>query len=109
MKCIIKRNIFNLFEFFSCTGCKNKKEDEYIYIGRNVIAIYHLFDNCINLEIDVDFLVYDNPKLKLLLRDAIKYQDEIFFCFLEDFKLDNYYEMFEKIIEDNFSIQIITM
>lgn len=74
-----------------------------------MIAIYHLFDECINLEIDKDLLVCDNEKLILLLKDAIKYQDEIFFCFLDDFKLDNYYDVFEKITDENLSIQIITM
>lgn len=109
MKCGVKRNIFSLFTVYNCRGCKYKKDDEIIYIGRNVIAIYHLFDECINLEIDKDLLVCDNEKLILLLKDAIKYQDEIFFCFLDDFKLDNYYDVFEKIIDENLSIQIITM
>ena len=109
MKCKKKRNIFTLFEMFICNACKYKAEDEFIYIGRNVIAIYHLFDNCLNLDIDKDLLVSDNEKLKLLLMDAIKHQDEIFFCFLEDFNLDNYYDVLENICDENLSIQIITM
>lgn len=109
MKCTVKRNIFNLFDVFTCHGCKSKKEDEFIFLGRNVIAIYHLYDNCLNLEIDKDLIVSENEKLKLLLKDAIKNQNDIFFCFLEDFRLDNYYEVLEKVTDDDLSVQIITM
>lgn len=109
MKCRQKRNVFTLFDVFSCDGCKYRRDDEFIYIGRNVIGIYYLFDTCINLEIDKDLLVCDLDKLKLLFKDVVKYQDEIFFCFLEDFRLDNYYEVFDKIIDENLSIQIVTM
>ena len=109
MKCEVKRNIFNLFNIFTCEACNYKKEDEFIYLGRNVIAIYHLFDGCLNLEIDKDLIVPENQKLKLLLKDAIKYQGDIFFCFLDDFRLDDYYDVLEKIIDDGLSVQIITM
>lgn len=74
-----------------------------------MIAIYHLYDNCLNLEIDKDLIVSENEKLKLLLKDAIKNQNDIFFCFLDDFRLDNYYEVLEKVTDDNLSVQIITM
>jgi len=109
MKCSKKRNIFTLFEVFTCDDCINKSKDEFIYIGRKVIAIYQLFDNCLNLEIDKDLLVSYNEKLILLLKDAIKHQKEIFFCFLDDFKLDNYYDVLEKITDEGLSVQIITM
>ena len=109
MKCKIKRSIFNLFDVFTCDGCKYKKEDEFIFLGRNVIAIYHLFDNCLNLEIDKDLIVSKNEKIKLLLKDAINNQNDIFFCFLDDFRLDNYYDVLEKVTDDNLSVQIITM
>ena len=109
MQCIKKRNIFTLFDVYSCEGCSKRSKDEVIYIGRNVIAIYQLFDNCLNLELDKDVLLMDSKKLKLLLKDAIKHQDEILFCILEDFHLDNYYDIFEDIINDDLSIQIVTI
>lgn len=109
MKCNLKRSIFTLFEVFNCENCKYKQNDEFIYIGRNVIGIYYLFDDCLNLEMDKELLIGDSSKLKLLLRDAIINQEEIFLCLLEDFKLSFYYDEFEKILDAGLSVQIITL
>ncbi len=98
-----------MFQVFECSDCKCKRNDEFIYIGRNVIAIYYLFDNCVDLEIDKELLVQDLDKFKVLIKDAILHQNEIFFCFLDDFKLEDYYDVFDKIIDEDLSVQIVVM
>lgn len=109
MKCMKKRTIFNLFDVLTCSNCINKKEDEFIMLGDNVIAIYYLFDNCSSLDVDKELLTFDLKKLKLLLKDAIFNQDKIFLLFLEDFKLENFYDVFDKIIDEKLDIQVITL
>jgi len=109
MRCKPKRNIFNLFQVLTCENCPNKRNDEFIYIGRNVIAIYYVFDSCLDLEIDKDLIFPNVEKLKILLKDAILNQDKIFMCMLEDFDLENYYDVFEKVLDEGLSVQIIVI
>jgi len=108
MKCKKKRTVFELFEIFTCENCQFKKEDKQIIIGNNLISIYHLFNNCEAIEIDVDYLIFDCIKLKILLKDAIIYDSEIMFIFIEDFNLEQYYDVFSGILDNELSIQIVT-
>lgn len=83
--------------------------DEEITIGRNSVFVYHLFDRCPNLGIDYDFLIFDSLKLKVLLRDAVNYQDRIWFLFLEELNLTPFYDIFSAILDSGLSIQIVTL
>lgn len=109
MKCKIKRDIFSLFTVYKCEGCKYKNLDEFHYIGRNVIGIYYIFDNCLDLDIDKERLSFFNEKLKRLMLDAINNQNEIFMCMVDNIKLEDYYEVFDKVIDENLSVQIIVL
>ena len=74
-----------------------------------MIAIYYVFDSCLDLEIDKDLIFPNVEKLKILLKDAILNQDKIFMCMLEDFDLENYYDVFEKVLDEGLSVQIIVI
>ncbi|NLD26702.1 MAG: hypothetical protein GX661_05000 [Acholeplasmataceae bacterium] len=108
MNCREKRSFFNIFTIFDCRSCPFQKEDENLIIGENNIGIYHLFRDCPQVPINKDDLYYDHPKLRHLLMDAIRYQEEIFLLFVEEFRLSSYIEVFDKILDSGLSIQIIT-
>ncbi|MDD4389080.1 MAG: hypothetical protein PHV87_07740 [Bacilli bacterium] len=109
MKCNRKRTVFDLLSVYTCEGCKHQRKDELIVIGNQVIAIYYLSDNCPHLSTDNDYLVLESKKLSLLFKDAIIYNKQIMFFFFEEFKLEKHYELFEKIMDDGLSIQVISM
>lgn len=108
MKCIIKRNIFEMFTVYTCDRCPYKKEDEFIYIGHNLIAVYYFYDNCPTLAINPNCIITNSNKLRILMKDAIINNDQILFLFLENFKLDDYYDVFLDILDSGLSIQIIS-
>jgi hypothetical protein len=108
MNCIKKRTVFDLFEVYKCDKCNYHKKDEFIYIGNNIVGIYHLFNNCKYLILDVDYLIFDSKKLKILLKDAILNYENILLIFVEEFRIEPFYDIFSKILDSGLSIQIIT-
>ena len=109
MKCNHKRTIFDLFSVYTCEGCKHQRKDELIIIGNQLIAIYYLSDNCPHVETNDDYFLIGSNKLRLLLKDAIVYHNQIMLFFFEEFKLEKYYDLFEKIMDDGLSIQVISI
>lgn len=77
-------------------------------IGKNNIGIYHLFRDCPQVPICKDALYYDHPKLRRLLLEAVRHQEEIFLLFVEEFRFSAYYEIFDRVLDSGLSIQIIT-
>ena len=108
MKCKKIRTLFNLFEVFDCKNCRHNLEDEHFLIGHYYVSIYHLFNQCEVLGINYDDLIYNSKKLKFLLKDAISYNDKIFLIFIENFQIETYFEIFERILDNDLNIQIIT-
>lgn len=107
MNCTRRRNIFELFTIYTCERCPYKREDEFIYIGHNLIAIYYLYNNCPTLGVNPDYIIVNSNKLRILMKDAILNNDQIIFLFLDDFKLEDYYDVFLDILDSELSIQII--
>lgn len=106
MNCKPKRTIFEFLQIYSCDNCKYQKEDEFIYIGSKLIGIYYPVINCPHLK-DEQYFIDNNLRLNKLLLEACLYQNEIFFLWFDNFKLNYYYSIFEAIIEEDYSIQIL--
>lgn len=89
-KCLKKRTIFDFFKFLDCNGCDYFKSDEEISIGNNSIYLYYL-KKCDLIEYNIDYLFLSSKKVRLFLKDAIIFQNEIIILIIEDFKLSDYY------------------
>ncbi|MGD9604709.1 MAG: hypothetical protein AB7V00_00975 [Bacilli bacterium] len=108
MYCYNKRTFLNIWEIAKCDRCPFFVSDEQIVIGNKTIGIYHIFSGCKLLkEINDDSIAFSS-KLRLLMKDAIIYQKEIFLFFIEDFSLNDYLDVFSKILDAGFHVQIIT-
>lgn len=99
VKCGRKRTVFDLLSVYTCAGCEYRREDELIVIGRQVIAVYYLGDNCPHLPERDDYALSGSSKLRLLLKDAISHDNEIMLFLFEQFNLRDYYDLFEKIMD----------
>ncbi len=109
MKCVRKRTVFDLLSVYTCAGCEYRREDELIVIGRQVIAVYYLGDNCPHLPERDDYALSGSSKLRLLLKDAISHDNEIMLFLFEQFNLRDYYDLFEKIMDEGLSVQVICL
>jgi|SRR5690554_3825354 len=109
MKCKQRRTIFDLFSVYTCQGCKYKREDELIVIGKQTVAIYYISDNCPFAEKDNEYFLSASKKLRLLFKDAIINYEKIMLFFFEEFNAEKYYEVFEKIMDADLSVQVISI
>lgn len=107
IKCYKKRNIFELTSIFKCGACPYKAKDEEIYLGGKPFYLYFLFDRCPSLLVDREELLNSSLKLKVLLKDAVKYQEDIFFIFEDDLKIEEYLNIIEAISDTGLSVQIV--
>ena len=109
-KCNQTRTMFNLFQIYNCHNCDKFKEDEFIKIGNQIIAIYYIFNQCEFLGINKDVLVYNSKKVKILLKESIINDKNIFLFFVDGFfEIDKYFNLFERIMDNDLDIQIITL
>ncbi|MDD3106555.1 MAG: hypothetical protein PHP65_01970 [Bacilli bacterium] len=109
MDCNQKRTLLNLWEISSCEKCKHYIRDEHFTIGNQTIGIYHVFSGCQLLKEKNDYFLSHSKKLRILLKDAIMYQDKIFLLFVENLILNQFYDIFSQIMDHGFHVQIITL
>ncbi len=107
MKCEKQRTILDLFSFWSCTNCREIKEDEMITIGNRIIGIYYLQEQCRYIKISGGELFAFSLKLKQLLQEAMLVQKEIVLLIMEDFVLEKMEVIFEAFLDIGLDIQII--
>lgn len=109
MKCLKKRTIFDLFDIYDCEGCKYNKQEEDIYVGNIKVSIYYAFGKCkILSDEEVDLLVYDNLKLKMFLYECAQV-DNIIPLWLDDFNLEDNYEILDYLLSFNLDIHIFSL
>ncbi|HHZ18102.1 MAG TPA: hypothetical protein GX390_02320 [Acholeplasmataceae bacterium] len=108
MKCNKKRTVFDLFNVYTCDDCPRRREDELIVIGRQAIAVYYLGDDCPHLDKD-DYALSASAKLRLLLKDAVAYDDQIMLFVFDRLEMRAYYDLFESILDDGLSVQVILL
>lgn len=109
MKCYKKRTIFDLFDIYDCEGCKYNKQEEDIFIGNIQISIYYAFGKCkiLNDE-EIDLLVYDNIKIKKFLYECMQI-DNIIPLWLDDFILEDSYEILDCLLSFDLDIHILSL
>ena len=109
MKCLKKRTIFDLFDIYDCEGCKYNKQEEDIYVGNIKVSIYYAFGKCkILSDEEVDLLVYDNLKLKMFLYECAQV-DNIIPLWLDDFNIEDDYEILDYLLSFNLDIHIFSL
>lgn len=109
MNCQEKRTFLNVFMISTCEKCSNYVTDEQIIIGNKTIGIYHIFSGCKLLKETSNEQMAFSSKLRLLMKDAVIYQEKIFLFYCEDFKINYFLEIFSKILDEGFFVQIITL
>lgn len=98
-----------MFQVKKCQDCRGYKEDEEIVIDHQHIFIYQVFRLC---EVDDDGyqdLIFYSKRLKLLYKDAIYGKDDSIILFLENFKIDESYDLLEVLLGFEKDIHIVTL
>lgn len=108
MECKTKRTFLDLLAVYECKNCPHHVSDEQIIIGRGTIGIYHLFEGCAFLKTDGSNMVATSKKLRILLKDAIIHDAQIFLFYVEDLKIERFIEIFAQILDAGFHVQVIT-
>jgi hypothetical protein len=102
-----KRSIFSLFTKYTCDGCPKLKVDEFIQIGYHNINIYNISNGCDETKICDELIIFNN-KLKMLLYEFCKHQDNNILLWLDKLNpLEEYDQIFTSFIDLDYNIHII--
>lgn len=96
-----KRNLFYLFEIYSCENCNNEIDYKYIYIGNNIINIYYLNNECVN---DVK----KQKMIKLFFKECIINLDDIFVVLNKE-EYYKYFDLLPLLIEFNNDLYVLVL
>ena len=88
-----QRNLFNMFEIYSCNNCINEIIYNYIYIGNNIINVYILNNECINY-------LKKQKMIKLFIKECLVNINDLFIIIDKNEYL-KYFDYFPLFIEDN--------
>ena len=103
MKCERKRDLFNIFEVFTCDDCEYYCKDEFIFMGETRINIYYLASRCKLIEYDDEYIAF-SKKLKMFIKDCILNQYNILCIWLKRDELelinDRYIYALYELIDD---------
>lgn len=87
-----QRTLFNMFEIFSCSKCENSYYYEYIYIGNNVINMYKLNNECINI-------IKKQKMINLFFKESIINEKDLFLI-LTSQEYNYLFDYFPLLLED---------
>ncbi|HHU21731.1 MAG TPA: hypothetical protein GXZ51_04740 [Acholeplasma sp.] len=105
MECKKERSLFNLFEVFDCKKCQEYPLDLHFMVGNTLVAVYNLFKFC---PIDEDFVTCNNERIKQIFIEMVLNQENSIYLFIEDFKIEKYFDELELLLDLGEKIIIIS-
>ncbi len=93
-----KRTFIDLFKYYDCSSCNEKKEDEIIKIGFETLNIFYI-NSCQNFK--------SFQKFKLLLKDFILYDKVFIYMWLEKSELEKCFEYLPLFLSENCDLYLI--
>jgi len=106
---LVKRSFLNMETVFRCDRCEHFVLDEQIIVGNKTIGIYHIFPGCRLLKDLTNDQIAHSQRLKLLLKDAIIFQEQIVLFYEESLSFNRLLDVFSAFLDAGYFVQIITL